>query len=45
MEEGGKGGGGWLSLRVSLSASRCHHLKAFGSSESVKRVDLKCPLA
>lgn len=41
----GKGGGGWLSLWVSLSASRCHHLKAFGSSESVRRVDLKCPLA
>lgn len=40
MEEGGKGG-----VRVSLSASRCHHLKAFGSSVSVRRVDLKCPLA
>lgn len=45
VEEGGKRGGGWLSLWVSLSASRCHHLKAFGSSESVRRVDLKCPLA
>lgn len=45
VEEGGKGGGDWLSVRVSLSASRCHHLKAFGSSESVGRVDLKCPLA
>lgn len=41
----GKGGGGWLFLRVRVSASRCHHLKAFGSSESVRRVDLKCPLA
>lgn len=41
----GKGGGGWLFLRVCVSASRCHHLKAFGSSESVRRVDLKCPLA
>lgn len=41
----GKGGGGWLFLRVCVSASRCHHLKAFGSSESVRRVDLKCLLA
>lgn len=32
------------SLRVSRCASRCHHLKAFGSGESVRRVDLKCPL-
>lgn len=44
-KSGQKGGGDWLSVRVSLSASRCHHLKAFGSSESVGRVDLKCPLA
>lgn len=44
MEEGRKGGG-FLYKCLSLSASRCHHLKAFGSSESVGRVDLKCPLA
>lgn len=44
-EEEGGGGGGLLPPRVSRSASRCHHLKAFGSSGSASGVDLKCPLA
>lgn len=36
---------GFLYECLSASASRCHHLNAFGSSRSVRRVDLKCPLA